>query len=49
VGTGRADFKYFVPVIDESEDDESCSMEEASEINPADFDDEEVLAGQKAI
>jgi DNA-directed RNA polymerase subunit beta' len=44
VGTGRHDFSYFVPSIEESEDDASCGLEEITEINPADFDDEELVA-----
>jgi DNA-directed RNA polymerase subunit beta' len=43
VGTGRADFKYFVPVVDESED-AMPDVPKPVEINPADFDDEELVA-----
>ena len=43
VGTGRADFRYFVA---ESEDQAEVSPEprEAYEVNPADYDDEELAA-----
>ncbi len=43
VGTGRHDFKYFVPVVDELED-EIPVVPEPVEINPTDYDDEELAA-----
>ena len=47
VGTGRHDFKYFVPVVDELED-EIPEVPEPVEINPTDFDDEELVAPPRA-
>ncbi len=47
VGTGRSDFRYFVA---ESEDGEEYApeVEEPVEINPADYDDEEMALPQRA-
>jgi DNA-directed RNA polymerase subunit beta' len=43
VGTGRNDFKYYVATSEE-EDEKAAVREEPIEINPADFDDEEMVA-----
>jgi DNA-directed RNA polymerase subunit beta' len=46
VGTGRSDFRYFVPEIDDEDEELIQEMEEPMEINPADYDDEELIAPQ---
>ncbi|MCX6647037.1 MAG: DNA-directed RNA polymerase subunit beta', partial [bacterium] len=43
VGTGRSVFKYYVAKSEE-EDEKAAVREEPIEINPADFDDEEIAA-----
>jgi len=43
VGTGRNDFRFFVADSEEEEEPEEVVDEEV-EINPADFDDEEIMA-----
>jgi len=43
VGTGRADFKYFVAHSEQADDDD-VEVNELVEINPADYDDDEALA-----
>jgi len=48
VGTGHRDFRYFAPVI-EDEDEEEAVETEPVEINPADFDDEELVAPPSAV
>ena len=44
VGTGRLDFRYFIADPQDTEDDEACEISDNAEINPADFDDEELVA-----
>jgi DNA-directed RNA polymerase subunit beta' len=43
VGTGRSDFRYFVPEIEDA-DDQEAAKPEPMEIDPAEFDDEELVA-----
>ncbi len=49
VGTGRSDFKYFVPQSEDGDEDLEVASEEPIEINPADYDDEEVLAPRQSV
>ncbi|HEX9743836.1 MAG TPA: DNA-directed RNA polymerase subunit beta', partial [bacterium] len=42
VGTGRNDFKYFVPIVNEEEEDASDEFEEQLEWDPSDYDDDEI-------
>jgi len=46
VGTGRSDFKYFVPHLEDPDEDIRRAPVRQVEINPADYDDEELLAPQ---
>ena len=43
VGTGRPDFRYFVPAVEDEEETEEVVDMEPTEINPADYDDDETM------
>ncbi|HDS29417.1 MAG TPA: DNA-directed RNA polymerase subunit beta', partial [Firmicutes bacterium] len=42
IGTGRNDFRYFVPMVD-TDEDTIPEIPEPVEINPVDYDDEELI------